>query len=123
MHGNVAGCWAMHGNVAGCWAMHGNVAGCWAMHGNVAGCWAMHGNVAGCWAMHGNVAGCWATHVILRFQAMDGDMYSKVREAYMSVAQIQLDTWALIRADFEDLREQASLVRGVVVGGLPGLCM
>ena len=45
-------------------------------------------------------------------QALDGDMYSKVREAYMTVAQIQLDTWALIRADFEDFREQASLVRG-----------
>ena len=81
----------------------------------------MHGNVAGCWAMHGNVAGCWATHVMLRFQAMDGDMYSKVREAYMSVAQIQLDTWALIRADFEDLREQASLVRVCGRGWATGL--
>ena len=41
-------------------------------------------------------------------------MYDKLRDAYMTVAQIQLDVWMVVKADFEDFRDQAALVRGVV---------
>ena len=51
-------------------------------------------------------------------------MYDKIRDAYVGVAQIQLDTWMQIKADFEDFREQAALVRGVYSGGVcrGGVC-
>ena len=43
-------------------------------------------------------------------QAMDGEMYSRAREAYVVYAQIEMDSAKVARAEFEDLREQASLV-------------
>ena len=44
-------------------------------------------------------------------QGMDGELYSKVRDAYSMYAQIELDATKFIKAEFEDLAEQAILVR------------
>ena len=46
-------------------------------------------------------------------QVMDGEMYERARNAYMLYAQIEADAANLVKADFEDLREQSYLV-GVV---------
>lgn len=43
-------------------------------------------------------------------QAMDGDFYDKAREVYMFYAQIEADTASMIKAEFEDLRDQSYLV-------------
>ena len=43
-------------------------------------------------------------------QAMDGEMYEKSRDVYMLYAQIEADAANLVKAQFEDLREQAYLV-------------
>ena len=43
---------------------------------------------------------------------MDGELYEKAREAYMKYAQIEADYANVVRAEMEDLREQAYLVRG-----------
>ena len=42
---------------------------------------------------------------------MDGELYEKAREAYMKYAQIEADFASVVRAEMEDLREQAYLVR------------
>ncbi|XP_064404810.1 F-BAR and double SH3 domains protein 2-like [Halichondria panicea] len=42
--------------------------------------------------------------------AMDGDFYDKAREVYMFYAQIEADTASMIKAEFEDLRDQSYLV-------------
>ena len=42
---------------------------------------------------------------------MDGELYEKAREAYMKYAQIEADFANVVRAEMEDLREQAYLVR------------
>ena len=42
---------------------------------------------------------------------MDGELYDKAREAYMKYAQIEADFANVVRAEMEDLREQAYLVR------------
>ncbi len=67
-------------------------------------------------------------------QSMDGEMYSKARDAYMLYAQIEVDSASVSRAEFEDLREQAYLVSafrgegrggewsGMVWGGIHVLC-
>lgn len=41
---------------------------------------------------------------------MDGEMYEKIRNAYTLYAQIEADTANFIKAEFEDLAEQAHLV-------------
>ena len=41
---------------------------------------------------------------------MDGELYEKARDAYIKYAQIEVDSATLVRADMEDLREQAYLV-------------
>ena len=41
---------------------------------------------------------------------MDGDFYDKAREVYMFYAQIEADTASMIKAEFEDLRDQSYLV-------------
>lgn len=43
-------------------------------------------------------------------QAMDGELYDKARNVYMIYAQIDADAANLVKAEFEDLREQAYLV-------------
>jgi hypothetical protein len=43
-------------------------------------------------------------------KAMDGEMYEKSREVYTLYAQIEADAATLVKAQFEDLREQAYLV-------------
>ena len=43
---------------------------------------------------------------------MDGELYEKAREAYMKYAQIEADYANVVRAEMEDLREQAYLARG-----------
>ena len=43
-------------------------------------------------------------------QTLDGEMYDKMRNAYMLFAQIEADSCNAIKAEFEDLREQAQLV-------------
>ena len=43
-------------------------------------------------------------------QAMDGEMYEKARNVYMLYAQIDADAATLVKAEFEDLREQSYLV-------------
>ncbi len=42
---------------------------------------------------------------------MDGEMYSKVRNAYSLYAQIEADMANFVKAEFDDLAEQAFLVR------------
>ena len=42
---------------------------------------------------------------------MDGEVYDKFRDAYMLYAQIEVDCANYVKANFEDLRDQASLVR------------
>jgi len=49
---------------------------------------------------------------------MDGELYEKARDAYIKYAQIEVDSATLVRADMEDLREQAYLVRKREGGGL-----
>ena len=44
-------------------------------------------------------------------------MYEKAREAYMKYAQIEADFANVVRAEMEDLREQAYLVRREGRGG------
>ena len=44
-------------------------------------------------------------------QAMDGEVYDKFRDAYTLYAQIEVDCANYVKANFEDLRDQASLVR------------
>ena len=46
----------------------------------------------------------------LSHQTMDGELYEHARNAYMLYAQIEADSANLVKADFEDLREQAFLV-------------
>ena len=41
---------------------------------------------------------------------MDGELYDKVRNAYSLYAQIEADAANFIKAEFEDLAEQAYLV-------------
>ena len=41
---------------------------------------------------------------------MDGEVYDRFRDAYTLYAQIEVDCANYIKANFEDLREQASLV-------------
>ena len=41
---------------------------------------------------------------------MDGEMYDHAREVYVLYAQIEADAANLVKAEFEDLREQANLV-------------
>ena len=41
---------------------------------------------------------------------MDGEVYDKFRDAYTLYAQIEVDCAKYVKANFEDLREQASLV-------------
>ena len=41
---------------------------------------------------------------------MDGELYDKARNVYMIYAQIDADAANLVKAEFEDLREQAYLV-------------
>ena len=48
---------------------------------------------------------------------MDGELYEKAREAYMKYAQIEADFANVVRAEMEDLREQAYLVRREGRGG------
>jgi hypothetical protein len=43
-------------------------------------------------------------------QAMDGEVYDKFRDAYTLYAQIEVDCANYVKANFEDLRDQASLV-------------
>lgn len=43
-------------------------------------------------------------------QAMDGEMYDKVRTAYSTYAQLEADMAIFVKAEFEDLVEQAFLV-------------
>ena len=38
-------------------------------------------------------------------------MYDKLQEAYVLYAQIEADSANAVKAEFEDLRDQASLVR------------
>ena len=46
---------------------------------------------------------------------MDGEVYDKFRDAYTLFAQIELDCASYTKANFEDLREQASLVSGHII--------
>ena len=46
-------------------------------------------------------------------QAMDGELYDRARNAYMLYAQIDADAANLVKAQFEDLREQAYLVGNI----------
>ena len=41
---------------------------------------------------------------------MDGEVYDKIRDAYILYAQIEADCANYVKANFEDLREQACLV-------------
>lgn len=41
---------------------------------------------------------------------MDGELYDKVRNCYSLYAQIEADTAQFVKAEFEDLAEQAHLV-------------
>lgn len=41
---------------------------------------------------------------------IDGDMYDKLQEAYVLYAQIEADSANAVKAEFEDLRDQASLL-------------
>jgi hypothetical protein len=43
-------------------------------------------------------------------QGMDGELYDKVRNAYSLYAQIELDSSQFVKAEFDDLAEQACLV-------------
>jgi hypothetical protein len=43
-------------------------------------------------------------------KVIDGDFYDKIRNAYVLYAQIEIDNMNALRAEFEDLREQANLV-------------
>lgn len=43
-------------------------------------------------------------------QGLDGELYDKVRNAYSLYAQIELDSAQFVKAEFEDLAEQACLV-------------
>ena len=43
-------------------------------------------------------------------QEIDGDMYDKIQEAYLLYAQIEADNANTVKAEFEDLRDQAVLV-------------
>ena len=43
-------------------------------------------------------------------QSVDGEMYEKAKDAYMMYAQIEVDSANVMKAEFEDLREQAYLV-------------
>ena len=45
-------------------------------------------------------------------------MYEKAREVYMKYAQIEADFANVVRAEMEDLREQAYLVRREEKGGM-----
>ena len=49
---------------------------------------------------------------------MDGELYEKAREVYMKYAQIEADFANVVRAEMEDLREQAYLVRREEKGGM-----
>ena len=46
---------------------------------------------------------------------MDGEFYEKARDVYMLYAQIEADSANFVRAEFEDLREQAYLVSKVLL--------
>lgn len=48
--------------------------------------------------------------LFLCLQAMDGEVYDKIRDAYILYAQIEADCANYVKANFEDLREQACLV-------------
>ena len=48
-------------------------------------------------------------------QAMDGEMYEKSRHVYMLYAQIEADAANLVKAQFEDLREQSYMVSHMII--------
>lgn len=50
-------------------------------------------------------------YAVCILQAMDGEVYDKFRDAYTLYAQIEVDCANYVKANFEDLRDQASLVR------------
>ena len=55
-------------------------------------------------------------------QRMDRELYERARHVYTLYAQIEVDAANMIRADFEDLREQANLV-GTTGGSGPCVCV
>lgn len=60
------------------------------------------------------------------FKAMDGEMYDKVRNAYGMYARIEADAAIFIKAEYEDLSEQAHLVSPLSVCAcirLPLVCV
>ena len=47
-------------------------------------------------------------------QGMDGETYNKIRDAYALYAQLETDAAVFVKAEFEDLAEQANLVSTTV---------
>lgn len=47
---------------------------------------------------------------LLTLQAIDGELYDKVRNSYVLYAQIEADCCNAVKAECEDLREKAALV-------------